>query len=187
MSFWEGIVWTLWQEKTPAKFPHFQSHILLQTHSTGLIISTYIQPQKYSTAQTNEIDLQHPTWSASRPTFGLTWHFLLPHMFTPSNYFKAWPRSRTIFTATQGLTELSSVKWSCPSNQAFLLHQQPYGPASLACLLEGLPVQKHILMSFSSSQLCNSYRLCEKETWASFSVALGCIVSSAKWERLLDS
>lgn len=168
-------------------FPTFKVTSLLQTHSVGWIINTYIHPQKSSMAQTNEIDLQHPTWPASRSTFGLTWHFLLPYIFTLSNHFKAWSRSRTIFTATQGLTELSSVKWSCPSNQAFLLHQQQYGSPSLACLLEGLPVQKHILMSFSCSQLCNSYRLCEKETWASFSVALGYIVSSAKWEQLLDS
>lgn len=157
-------------------FPTFKSFYC--RHSTGLIISTYIQPQKYSTAQTSKL------------TFSIL-HDLLqgPPLASPDiSFFPTCSLHPTIPKPGPGQEPYSlphrgwqsCLQWNDHAHQArhFSLHQQRYGPAPLPASLRASQFRS----LYSCLSALHSYITVTgfvKETWASFSVALGCIVSSA--------
>ena len=172
MSVWKGIVWTLGQ-KTPLQFPHFQSHIFIadtqcwmnhkHLHSSSKIFNV---PDKWD-------------WPSASCMTCFKAHFW-PHLTFPSSPhihsiqpFQSLAQVKNHIHCHTGIDRVVFSEMIMPIKPSISPPSATICHPSLACLLEGLPVQKHILMSFSSSQLCNSYRLCEKETWASFSSRSG--------------
>lgn len=113
-ELWEIPVWTLSQEKIPAQFSHFQSHIFIMNTYVGWIINTFIHVQTLSIAQRWDWTTAPYMTCFRNATLGLASqpdHGAQPQSLVPGDTQLPEPRNQLVAPSNQRLQP------EAPSNQ----------------------------------------------------------------------